>query len=74
MDRRKFVKISAVGSAAVVLDSCTNTNAQTNVSITKTKPIVVSTWKPGLTANKEAWKILFGFLNITDQDLYNIIN
>ena len=58
MDRRKFVKISAVGSAAVVLDSCTNTNAQTNVSITKTKPIVVSTWKPGLTANKEAWKVL----------------
>ncbi len=58
MDRRKFVKISAVGSVAVVLDSCTNTNAQTNVSITKTKPIVVSTWKPGLTANKEAWKVL----------------
>lgn len=58
MDRRKFVKISAVGSAAVVLDSCTNTSAQTNISITKTKPIVVSTWQPGLTANKEAWKIL----------------
>lgn len=58
MDRRKFVKISAVGSAAVVLDSCSNSNAPTNISITKTKPIVVSTWKPGLTANKEAWKVL----------------
>ena len=58
MDRRKFVKISAVGSAAVVLDSCTNTNAQTNVNFTKTKPIVVSTWKPGLIANKEAWNVL----------------
>jgi N4-(beta-N-acetylglucosaminyl)-L-asparaginase len=58
MDRRKFVKISAVGSAAVVLDSCKNTNAQTIVSLTKTKPIVVSTWNPGLIANKEAWNIL----------------
>ncbi len=58
MDRRKFVKISAIGSAAVVLESCQNTNIKTIDSFTNTKPLVVSTWKPGLVANKEAWIVL----------------
>ena len=58
MDRRKFVKISAIGSAAVVLDSCQNIENEPRIITNKEKPIVISTWEPGLIANNEAWNIL----------------
>ncbi len=59
MDRRKFVKISAIGSAAIVLDPSKEDKFKlNNHSFTKGNSTVISTWKPGLEANKFAWKIL----------------
>lgn len=64
--RRKFLKISALASGAVLINACSTKNdentAQYSNSKTSnlqiTKPIVISTWKFGLQANEEAWKIL----------------
>lgn len=61
--RRKFIKLSALGSAALltktVMASEKSDKTETPVSPKKiTKPIVVSTWKHGMAANAAAWKIL----------------
>jgi N4-(beta-N-acetylglucosaminyl)-L-asparaginase len=47
--RRKFIKLSALGS---MLPFTSLADQEVN------KPIVLSTWNFGLDANKEAWKIL----------------
>ncbi|WP_299527128.1 isoaspartyl peptidase/L-asparaginase family protein [uncultured Lutibacter sp.] len=60
--RRNFIKLTALGSAAVFTSSCL-TSEKENVSDSKLqkdikKPIVVSTWNHGLEANEASWKIL----------------
>ncbi|RVU02635.1 glycosylasparaginase [Mucilaginibacter limnophilus] len=56
LNRRHFIKLSAVGAASVKvygLSGCTSATATTN-----RLPIVISTWDFGIEANKEAWKTL----------------
>ncbi len=60
--RRNFIKLSALGSAAVLTSSCTTSEKESkNTSIKNkqiVKPIVVSTWVHGMEANAAAWEIL----------------
>ncbi|HYM94785.1 MAG TPA: isoaspartyl peptidase/L-asparaginase, partial [Chitinophagaceae bacterium] len=56
INRRKFIKASALSSAAVALGE--KIFAQPAIVAVKNKPIVISTWDDGLEANKTAWKIL----------------
>ena len=60
--RRNFIKLSALGSAAVLASSCLTSDKESDKKATilqkVTKPIVISTWIHGLDANKAAWKIL----------------
>lgn len=55
-NRRKFIKASALGTAAVAFGE--KLYAGSLPATIKNKPIVISTWDAGLEANKEAWKIL----------------
>ena len=45
-DRRKFLKTSALASAALFVNSSVNAEIKPNVKVNK--PIVLSTWKFGL--------------------------
>jgi N4-(beta-N-acetylglucosaminyl)-L-asparaginase len=60
--RRNFIKLSALGSAAVVTSSCfsseTTEKEKSNVTGKTRKPIVISTWNHGMEANAAAWNIL----------------
>lgn len=59
--RRKFIRNSALASAALVvgLPKLSTAEEKKKTKITAVnKPIVVSTWKHGLAANEGAWKIL----------------
>lgn len=67
--RRNFIKISALGSAGLLANSCNISSEEKNEkeSIKKvTKPIVISTWNHGLEANAAAWKILYKKGNALD--------
>ena len=55
-NRRKFIKASALSSAAIIIDKKLFSGTL-NMNM-KNYPIVVSTWDAGLEANKTAWKIL----------------
>ncbi len=55
-DRRKFLKTSALASAALLVNSSVNAEIKPNVKVNK--PIVLSTWKFGLKCNETAWEIL----------------
>lgn len=63
-NRRDFIKISALGSAALLTSTaCSSqedpvTTNNEEPEITPVKPIVVSTWNHGTEANKAAWEIL----------------
>ncbi len=63
-NRRNFIKLTALGSAAILSNSAiaaekSNKETHINPSPEKiTKPIVISTWNHGLEANAAAWKIL----------------
>lgn len=54
--RRKFLKISALGTVAsgIWLKACGQSPAQQSSN----KPVVISTWNHGQAANTAAWKIL----------------
>ncbi len=62
--RRNFIKLSALGSAAVITSSFrtpeseNGTNRSSERSKKINKPIVISTWNHGVEANESAWKIL----------------
>jgi len=60
--RRNFIKLSALGSAAVLTSSCLTSKNENKIRQTSQKkiikPIVVSTWNHGMEANASAWKIL----------------
>jgi N4-(beta-N-acetylglucosaminyl)-L-asparaginase len=55
-DRRKFLKTSALASAALLVNSSSKAEIKPNEKVNK--PIVLSTWKFGLKCNETAWKIL----------------
>jgi N4-(beta-N-acetylglucosaminyl)-L-asparaginase len=55
-DRRKFLKTSALASAALLVNSSAKAEIKPNVKVNK--PIVLSTWKFGLKCNETAWEIL----------------
>ncbi len=59
LDRRKFIKASALSAVALAVDksSATAMVASNPLSIIG-KPIVISTWDFGIPANKAAWKVL----------------
>jgi N4-(beta-N-acetylglucosaminyl)-L-asparaginase len=60
--RRNFIKVSALGGAAVFSNACLasskeqNTDAIPNKKVRK--PVVISTWNHGIEANAAAWEIL----------------
>jgi len=62
--RRKFIKISALGGAAILTNSCLSSEKESGKkelsekSKETIKPIVISTWNHGLEANEASWKIL----------------
>jgi len=59
MDRRKFIRQTALGGIALTVPTTigmTLPKMENNKTIVK--PIVISTWKHGVLANNEAWKIL----------------
>src|SRR5436190_14071491 len=56
IDRRRFIKASALSSAAIAIGEKGFT--QPSETVIKNKPIVISTWDAGLAANKAAWEIL----------------
>jgi N4-(beta-N-acetylglucosaminyl)-L-asparaginase len=60
--RRNFIKLSALGGAAVVTSSCfsseTSKKEKINATVKIRKPIVISTWNHGMEANAAAWNIL----------------
>lgn len=65
-DRRKFLKLSAMGAAAAAitpLESCASPEKEIDKGAAasvagEVKPVVVSTWNHGIAANEAAWKIL----------------
>ncbi len=60
--RRDFMKIAALGSAAVLTSSClTSEEKKSNerkLQKSINKPIVISTWNHGILANEASWNIL----------------
>lgn len=60
--RRKFLKLTALGTAAVISNpiiASENIEKKNKSKSSKiTKPIVVSTWNHGVAANAASWKIL----------------
>jgi len=62
--RRNFIKLSALGGAAVITKACRPANEEKKTPVKKlstgaqTKPIVISTWNHGIAANIAAWEIL----------------
>lgn len=59
-NRRQFIKKTTLGSVALGAILSVNKSYTAEIKNPKTniKPIVLSTWKNGLQANQEAWKIL----------------
>jgi N4-(beta-N-acetylglucosaminyl)-L-asparaginase len=55
-DRRKFLKTSALASAALLVNACSTDKPKANTNVNK--PIVLSTWRFGIEANQAAWAIL----------------
>ena len=55
--RRDFIKLSALGAAAVPLNVFSKNEFDLILS-PKNKPIVLSTWNFGLKANEAAWEVL----------------
>jgi len=57
--RRSFIKIASLSSLAIISKGFAK-SSKLNIKSKKIiqKPIVISTWKHGMPANAEAWKIL----------------
>ncbi len=59
--RRTFLRNSALSLGAITLNQSCNGEDSTTIKSTSsinTKPLVISTWNAGLTANEGAWEIL----------------
>ncbi len=60
-NRRSFLKQAPFAVAAPLLAGCTSTetsNETTEATATPVRPVVISTWRHGMAANEEAWKVL----------------
>lgn len=57
-NRREFIKLSAAASALFALNDIKAASKVLPISKKQIKPIVISTWRFGVEANAEAWKIL----------------
>ena len=69
MKRRKFIKISAIGSAGTLIAGCENSiiaSDSLNIVQKTTSPKVISTWNHGIAANNEAWIFLANNGNALD--------
>ncbi|RZL12496.1 MAG: glycosylasparaginase, partial [Pedobacter sp.] len=59
INRRKFLKASALSASLIAVDKRSVANSLTIDAKAKAgKPIVISTWDFGVAANKDAWKVL----------------
>lgn len=63
--RRKFIKLSALGSGSLLFSHClpaTSTDPIAAIDSTNgtagQKPLVLSTWRHGVAANAKAWEVL----------------
>jgi N4-(beta-N-acetylglucosaminyl)-L-asparaginase len=56
--RRNFVKLSLLGSAGILAGNNVLADSETKYDTVKGKPIVISTWDFGKTANAGAWEVL----------------
>lgn len=56
--RRKFLKASVLGSAALLIQKRSLSKGIEEASRLAAQPIVISTWDFGKAANAEAWKLL----------------
>ena len=57
--RRDFIKLSALGSAALLTTSCLTSEKNKSEDSKKImKPIVISTWNHGIKANEASWSVL----------------
>lgn len=56
--RRKFIKISALAGMGTLFSSGASAQKNTSKAGPVKKPVVLSTWRFGMEANAEAWKIL----------------
>lgn len=56
--RRNFLKLSALTASLFAVNKSKATNAIADAGKKTIKPIVISTWRFGVEANQEAWKIL----------------
>lgn len=57
-NRRKFIKLSALATSLFVVNKNKASNLIADESKSVIKPIVLSTWRFGVPANAEAWKVL----------------
>lgn len=57
-DRRKFLKLAALGGGVMAVDKKALASAIKTETKHGVKPIVISTWNFGIQANESAWKIL----------------
>lgn len=57
-NRREFIKLSAAATALLAMNDAKAAASAFNASKKQIKPIVISTWRFGVVANAEAWKIL----------------
>lgn len=57
-NRRRFLKLGALGTALMAVNKTKAIETAENSGKKTVKPIVISTWRFGLEANVEAWKIL----------------
>eukprot|EP01136_Pigoraptor_vietnamica_P009403 Opistho-1_new@45868 len=58
LNRRKFIKASALSSALVAVGKASFAQVIPSESQTSNQPIVISTWDFGVAANADAWKVL----------------
>ena len=57
-ERRKFIKTAALTTGVLMIDGAKAAASLLENTTATIKPIVVSTWKFGMEANAEAWKII----------------
>ena len=57
-NRRQFIKLSAFATSLFAFNKSKASEVIINASKEQIKPIVISTWRFGVEANAEAWKIL----------------
>lgn len=57
-NRREFIKLSAAATALLAMNDAKAAASAFSASKKQIKPIVISTWRFGVEANAEAWKIL----------------